>query len=844
MMRKKLVLIFLVSILITCSITAQVNQNNQLNYITITWELLQNRYANKNNQFLAELTIQNTSKTEVFPENGWELYFNYPREIIGVNSGDVEFQYLQGDYSKMLPTKSFKAILPGQQIKIRYVAKGFTQNKTDALSGLYFVINRKAIAVNNFIVKPILNTGVQGLSAEELFKKYESTKELSQDKFEGIFPTPLNSVAKSGAITITNNFKIISDEAFLNEAQLLAADFFTVFGKSIPIQKTGDSKNAITLKSVEGLEEEEYELDITNNSIEIKATYPAGAFYGVKSLTNLFPAIAWKGKSKPFILKAVTVKDKPRFAYRSFMMDVARNFQSKEQVKKVIDIMSIYKLNTLHFHLNDDEGWRLEIPSLPELTRVGSKRAHTFTNENLQPSYGSGSSTDNKAGTGHYTEADFIEILKYASARHIQVIPEIETPGHARAAIKSMSHRYEKYMALGNKKAAEEFLLVELDDQSSHKSVQGFRDNIMNVALPSTYLFIETVVNDIVKVYAKANAKLTTIHMGGDEVPSGSWQKSKAVNQLIASKTIDNVDELWYYYFGKVNNILKSKNLLLSGWEEIALRKTKLDGKAKHIVNADFVKDDFRVYVWNTAWGRGSEDLAYKLANAGYKTILAPVTNFYFDLAYSKDNDETGLYWGGYVDTDKPFYFVPFDAYKTAKENYLGEPVKKQFLENKERLTDFGKSNIVGIQCLLWSEKVTSATQLEYMLFPKLLGFAERAWAKSPDWAEEKDILNSEEKYNEAWSVFANVLGKKELPKLDYYHGGVTYRVPPVGISVNDGKVFANTQFPGLQIRYTIDGTEPTIKSKLYTHPISYSKDLKFKAFSIEGKSSKITFLK
>lgn len=444
-----------------------------------------------------------------------------------------------------------------------------------------------------------------------------------------------------------------------------------------------------------------------------------------------------------------------------------------------------------------------------------SKRAHQFTNQNLQPSYGSGPDTLNQAGSGFYSEADFIEILKYATERHVEVIPEIETPGHARAAIKAMQYRYHKYKALGNKKAAEDFLLIDTNDLSKHKSVQGFTDNVMNVALPSTYSFIAKVIDDVQRMYAKANAKLTTIHVGGDEVPKGSWEKSPAVQQLVADNVIKSTNDLWLYYFRKVSEIFKAKNLTVAGWEEVAQQKVMLDSKMVHQVNTGFVNDKFKIYVWNTAWGKGNEDLAYKLANAGYKTVLASVSNFYFDMAYSKDNDERGLYWGGYVDTDKPFYYVPLDYYKTAKENYLGLRVAAGVLENKERLTKTGKSNIVGLQSLLWSEKATTPAQQEYMLFPKLLGFAERAWATSPDWAEEIDLAKSEKKYQQAWNFFANVLGKKELPRLDVYAGGVAYRVPPVGLIKIEGKVQAKTQFPGLQMRYTTDGSTPTYNSKL-----------------------------
>lgn len=842
-MNRKIILFVISFCAIFCA-NAQQDVKDRLDYLHITWELLQNKYEGKNNQFLAQLTLENVSGKPMLEGNSWQLYFNYPREILSVVKGEVKFEYLQGDYSLMRPTENFKPILPGQKVDIQFVAKGFTQNLTDVLSGLYFLIDDKAIPVKNFILKPITTSGVVNQTAGELYQKYQHTEDLPISTNELVFPTPLSTTINTGMLLLSAKFEIHADPDFLNEARLLATDLSTVFGKKIKVNSGNERNNFIKLEKVSGLAKEAYELQLSKTNITIKASHAAGAFYGIKSLQSLFPAQVWKEKPKAIVLKPLVIKDEPRFAYRGLMLDVARNFQSKAQVLKVIDLMSIYKLNTLHFHLNDDEGWRLEIPSLPELTQVGAKRAHNFNDENLQPSYGSGPNTANKAGTGYYTEADFIEILTYAAKRHIQIIPEIETPGHARAAIKAMNYRYQKYKALGNQKAAEEFMLVELDDPSVHKSVQGFTDNIMNVALPSTYRFIETVIDDIMKMYGKANLKLNTVHLGGDEVPNGSWQKSKAVKQLMEANAIETVDDLWYYYFGRLSEMFKTKGLQLAGWEEIALRKTILDGKPKHVVNANFVNDNFKVYVWNTAWGKGNEDLAYKLANAGYKTVLASVSNFYFDLAYSKDNDERGLYWGGYVDTDKPFYFVPFDNYKMAKEDHMGQPVKKEALDHKERLTDFGKRNILGLQCLLWSEKVTTPAEQEYMLFPKLLGFAERAWAASPDWAEEKDPIKAEAKYQQAWSVFANVLGKKELPRLDHYRGGVQYRVPPVGVKVLNGKMQVKTQFPGLQIRYTTDGSLPTYRSKLYQNPIPNVKGVQFKAFSTNGRSSKTVEIK
>jgi len=170
------------------------------------------------------------------------------------------------------------------------------------------------------------------------------------------------------------------------------------------------------------------------------------------------------------------------------MLDVARNFQPKKQVLKLLEAMSLYKLNTLHLHLTDDEGWRLELPSLPELTSVGAKRGHTLDSKHyLPPSHGSGPDVENTVGSGFYSRADYLEILRYATDRHITVIPEIETPGHARAPIKAMDARYDRLMAEGKEEEAAKNLLRDLNDKSEYRSVQYWNDNVIDVSLPSTY---------------------------------------------------------------------------------------------------------------------------------------------------------------------------------------------------------------------------------------------------------------------------------------------------------------------------------------------------------------------
>ena len=226
-------------------------------------------------------------------------------------------------------------------------------------------------------------------------------------------------------------------------------------------------------------------------------------------------------------LEAMSIQDYPDLLYRGQMLDIARNYTTVDHLKKLIDILSSYKLNVLQFHFSDDEGWRLEIPGLEELTAIGSRRGHTTDEKDwLYPAYDGGYDPyAATSGNGYYTREEFIDLLRYAAERHVQVIPEIESPGHARAAIVAMNVRYKKYIDTDPEKA-KEYLLSDLQDTSRYVSAQAYTDNVMNVALPSTYRFMEKVIQEIVAMYKEAGAPLTTIHLGGDEVAKGAWMGS------------------------------------------------------------------------------------------------------------------------------------------------------------------------------------------------------------------------------------------------------------------------------------------------------------------------------
>jgi hexosaminidase len=267
------------------------------------------------------------------------------------------------------------------------------------------------------------------------------------------------------------------------------------------------------------------------------------------------------------------------------------------------------------------------------------------------------------------------------------------------------------------------------------------------------------------------------------------------------------------------------------------LRKTMLDGNSVYLPNPDFEPEHLQTEVWNNTLGGGNEDLAYKLANGGYKVVLTCVTHFYFDMAYYKSFEEPGYYWGAFTDIDKPFSFIPFDYFKNSTVDKDGLPLNRNIFIGKQRLTDYGKYNIVGLQSAVWGENIRSRERLEYMLLPRLLGFAERAWAKDPGWATVSDSNQSKLLYADAWSFFLNVIGKRELPMLDYYLGGYCYRIPKPGIYLEKGLYSANLQFPGMVIRYTLDGQDPDVNSKIYKVPVTPTgKAVKFRAFDTKGR--------
>ncbi len=826
--------------------TSIFGQNSPKNVVplSISWQPVENNYLGKE-QSLSILEIKNTSK-EFFPASDWKLFFNFIRIITPKNQDEkIDIHHVNGDLFYFTPSKNFAGLKPGESIRYEMIANSWLVNISDAPQGFYLIWDNKQIqplaAVN--IIRPLDDKkfyrvgGDAEVSPAMLYEKNTLVKEVPTEKLTKIFPTPTFYQEFDQSFTISAATKIVFAKEFEQEAKIFNTELLGLLGQKLKVGTSAKAKNVISFEK-NNLPAEAYELDVTVQGVVIKAGTASGVFYGIQSLKTLFnPAVYASHQNKSIVVKSVKVKDKPRFGYRGLMLDVARNFQTKAEIKKILDLMALYKLNTLHFHLNDDEGWRLEIPALPELTAVGANRSHRFdeSQANLPPSYGSGPYANQSSGSGYYSKADFIEILRYAAERHIEVIPEIETPGHARAAIKSMDARYQSLMKQGEPEEASKYLLHDFNDTSTYRSVQKWNDNVMDVSMPSVYNFLDLVTDEVIGMYKEAKAPLKTIHFGGDEVPNGVWEESPSFKKLqLTDTSIKGTEDLWEYFFNKVQKMSAQKGLYISGWEEVGLHKIMVDGKKTWMPNEAFSDRNIHLNVWNNLLG--NEDLAYRLANSGYKVIISFVNNFYFDMAYQKDFNEPAFYWGGFTDLAHPFSFIPFDYLKNQQKNYLGRQLSAKVLQNSARLTESGKNNIQGIQGQLWTETVKNAQQAEYLILPRLLALAERAWASSPAWAEETDSVKAVQKYDVDLAQFFSQVGKRELKRLDNYAGGFDYRIPSAGLKKIDGKIHANCELPGFIIRYTTDGTKPTAKSPVYQNPVDANKNSTFRVFNKKGR--------
>jgi hexosaminidase len=433
--------------------------------VALSWRLIANQ---SEGGYQAELTISNNSAHALADD--WTIYFNSASKLLSESvSPQFELTHINGDFYSLRPGEQYEDIRPGDSAIISWRGTPWAINVSDAPSGFYIVRDERfggpaspvslPLEIGPFPSGDKLRRGendlVPAVTPESRYKENESLTLLPPDTLVRVVPTPLELKQRPGTFAIRPATIIHYEPTLANEAAQLVTALEPLLGmklKSMPmtgadsiaadglVLRIGNVKNA----AGETLGDEAYALRVNREGVEVIGSDPAGVYYGIQTLRALLPLAAYGKPIAGLEIDAVEIVDAPRFYYRGVHLDVARNFQRPETVKKLIDLMAFYKLNRLHWHLTDDEGWRLEIKQLPQLTGVGARRGHTL-NESacLVPSHGSGPAPDDASspGNGFYTQEELVDILRYAKDRHITVIPEIDLPGHARAAIKAMEAR-------------------------------------------------------------------------------------------------------------------------------------------------------------------------------------------------------------------------------------------------------------------------------------------------------------------------------------------------------------------------------------------------------------------
>ena len=791
--------------------------------IALAWACLDNLVGEQ--LFAARLDLRNVSGRTIAP--GWAVYFNTARPPLAdsVAAGHA-MVHVNGDLFR-LAADDGAAWLPDAARAVVYRARFWAISKTDAPLGFYLVeADGRVSALGDPEILPFTEPRQLQRHAGDLlppagaawrFQDNARLRLLADDAVGRITPQPVLAQFSGATCLLSADSPIGAEAALAGETAFLRA----LLG-GLP-RRAPAARIVLETGPVAQAGPEAYRIDIGPDAVRLRGASAHGVFNALQTLAQLLDA---DGR-----LPVGQVEDAPRFGYRGMMLDVARHFSSVDTVLRLLDCMARYKLNRLHLHLTDDEGWRLRIDALPELTDIGARRGIAPDGRALPPSFGSGAAVEGSAGTGFYEADDLVAILRHAHARHIEVVPGFNMPGHARAAVVAMRARHARLLAAGDHAGASEYLLSDPDDASVYESVQMWHDNVMCIALPSVDRFVDTVVAHVVALYRRAGVPLRAIHTGGDEVPAGAWLGSPVCRALMSARGWD-ADRLHIDFVGRCRAILARHGLAFAGWEENAVMQAP-DGRAAP--NPDFSGPDFHVYAWNNAWGSGQEDLAYRLANAGYDVVLANAASLYFDLAYAKDPHEPGYYWAGFVGTRQAFAFDPLAMLDGEARDPMGRPVDPARRAALASLSAAGRARIAGLQGQLWGENACSRARVEYLAMPRMIALAERAWAPDPGWRGPADA-------DAAWNEFANRLGQRELARLDRAPLAWHYRLPPPGALREGDLLRANVALPGLALHYTLDGSEPDAASPRYAAAIrvqAHHRAFRVATFDTRGRKSR-----
>ena len=491
--------------------------------------------------------------------------------------------------------------------------------------------------------------------------------------FNPIIPLPNNLKLKNETTQIKDLiFKIPSNEKkFFNnfENLIIASDIKFNSLKGFPI---------VFVKTK--LKPEEYKITIDKNLLTIHYSDYGGKFYSIISLIQLLNYY----KSN---LPLGTIQDRPTLNWRGMHLDCARQFYTIDEIKRLLDYMSFFKLNRFHWHLTDNEAWRVELECYPNLTKVGAFRGY---NEAIPPFYGTGY---DKNG-GYYSRAEVKELIEYAKLRNIEIMPEIDLPAHSWTLLQ---------------------IMPELRDSSTNiiaEDVGNYPNNTINPALEETHIFLKKILEELSDIFS-----FNIIHVGVDERPKESWEGSPKVIEYMKNNNIASYDELQDNYMNNIITILKKSNKLTAAWNEAALPPHNDIGSSG---SAGKIDKSCIIFAWE------HPDVGLMSAKKGFKTVLCPGQTTYFDMAYNNSTYERGICWAATIEVKEVFEWKPVDGYSS---NDL--------------------ENILGIQAQLWSETITNKNYFDEMINPRLATLAEIAWCSEAkrSWANFRSSLKNNLEY-------------------------------------------------------------------------------------------------
>jgi hexosaminidase len=519
-----------------------------------------------------------------------------------------------------------------------------------------------------------------------------------------IIPKPAVMTVLTGTFSLnTNTVLVINNQADQTIVDLFNEYLKNYYGFTLKQSPARPQKNFISFVTVQTIlpgEEGAYAISVSGDNISVDGQTASGSFYGMQTLIQLLPV---NNLSKTFTIPSVNINDKPRFAYRGMHLDVGRHFFPVSFIKKYIDFLALHKMNYFHWHLTEDQGWRIEIKKYPELTKTGAWRNGTIIGR--YPGKGS----DNKPYGGFYTQEEVKEVVAYASKRFITVVPEIEMPGHSGAAIASYSYLScfpdEPTKIPANMISKQSIAQQKAGRKKLVQETWGVFDDVFCAGKESTFQFLQDVMDEVLALFPSKY-----IHVGGDECPKTNWKRCPLCQKRIKDEGLKNEHELQSYFIQRMEKYLNSKGRTLIGWDEILE-----GGLAPNAV----------VMSW-----RGEEG-GIAAAKEKHDVIMTPGGWCYLDHSQSQNEDSVTI--GGYTPVDKVYNYEPIPA---DLNNEQGKYIK-------------------GAQGNVWTEYMGNTRKVEYMIFPRMSALSEVLWSpkESRDWKEFETRLKQQFKRYDLWKT-------------------------------------------------------------------------------------------